>query len=443
MLRARILARLMAGLAGAGLAALTAALALLAVGGPAVAATAAADPPPPVEGSGIVAAAAAPTKITSQYSCDLSGYGTSIPAATLSATLTIPASVVAGSKLDLTLATTASDALPAAVLTALKGVTSFDVSAQLTQQPGTGLDASDPVALGGTAQAPATLTAVPAATATGTAEFDLAGSGVIVAPAQTLTITPHTSAAALAAITCTSTAATQDVKVTATPQTIGTSGPLYACVESVAGTNVDTIDGHIPATITASGTRATGKTDTVTYETSAFGPFTETGAGTSGVSVAVNAAASLPVTGAQSGQISMNQAIDPASAVMKLSGKLALTKAGTDHILVPKTITITIAETSGAVTVTAKLTCTLTTTPTPVGLTISVTKAAGRPSPSTSPTPDPTTTSTQSGIPAGAPDTGGGTGPGVSVGTAAAGGVIAVSGGSLVLVGRRRRRRRG
>lgn len=439
MLQARTLARLTAGLAGAGLTALTAALALMAVGGPAMAATAA-DPPPPAEGAGIVAAAAAPTKITSHYSCDLSGYGTSIPAATLSATLTIPASVVAGSKLDVTLATTASDALPAAVLTALSGVTSFDVSADLTQQPGTGADASDSVALDGTSQAPATLTAVPAATATGTAEFDLTGTGVIVAPAHTLTITPHTSATTLAAITCTTTTATQDVKVSVTPQTIGTTGPLYACVESVAGTNVDTIDGHIPATITVSGTRTTGKTDTVTYQTGAFGPWTETGA--SGVTVTVNVAASLPVTGAQSGQISMNQAIDPTSAVMKLSGKLALTKAGTDHIQLPKNMTITIAETSGAVTVTAKLSCTLTTTPTPVGLTFSVTKAAGNPSPSTSPTPDPSTTSTQSGIPTGAPDTGGGTGPGLGVGTAAVGGVIAVSGGGLVLVGRRRRRRR-
>jgi hypothetical protein len=130
MPRAGTLARLASELAGT-------ALALLAAGGPALAATRAADPQPPAEGAGIVAAAAAPTKITSKYSCDLSGYATSIPA-TFNATPTIPASVVAGSKLDITLATTASYALPAAVLTALSGVSSFDVSAHLTQQPGTG-----------------------------------------------------------------------------------------------------------------------------------------------------------------------------------------------------------------------------------------------------------------------------------------------------------------
>ena len=86
-------------------------------------------------------------------------------------------------ELHLTLATTASDALPAVVLTALKGVTSFDVSAELAQQPGVANTVS-PVSVAGHAQAPATLTAVPAATATGSAEFTSPGSGVIMALAR-------------------------------------------------------------------------------------------------------------------------------------------------------------------------------------------------------------------------------------------------------------------
>ena len=441
MLRARTLARLAAGPAGVGLAALTVALALLAAGGPAMAATRAAEPTPPDVGAGVVAAAAAPTKIISKYSCDLSGYGTSTPAS-LSATLTIPASVVAGSKVDITLATTASDALPTAALTALSGVTTFDVSAHLTQQPGTGVDATSPVPLAGTAQAPATLTAVPAATATGTAEFDLTGTGVIVTPAQTLTITPHTSTNSLAAITCSTTAATQNVKVVVSPETVGTSGPLYACVVSLAGINLDTVDAHIVSTIAATGTRTTGKTDTVTYSTGTFGPW-ET-SGTSGVTIAVSVAADLAVTGAQPGQIAINQSIDPKAAVMKLSGRLALTKAGTDHILVPKKITITLKETADAITLTSLFTCSLTTTPTPAGLTMSVTDAGGSTLGSGTPTPTPTPSpaSTQIGVPVGAPDTGGGPGSGVSVGAVAAGGLIVVSGGGLVLVGRRRSARR-
>ena len=429
------MARAAAGLAGTGLSVVTMALALLAAGAPAMAATAA-NPPPPVEGSGVVAAVTAPTTITSKYSCDLSGYGASIPAAMLSATVTIPASVAADSELHLTLATTASDALPAAVLTALKGVTSFDVSAELAQQPGVANTVS-PVSVAGHAQAPATLTAIPAATATGSAEFTSPGSGVIMAPAPTLTIAPLIGATALTAITCTTTDAIKNVKVTVTPQIIGTSGPLYACVLSVAGVGTETVEAHIPATITSSGTRTTGKTDTVTYSTGAFGPWTT---GSSSVSVAVDVATSLSVTGAQPGQISVNQAIDPTSAVLKVSGKLALTKAGTDHILVPRKLAITIKETSGAITITGTYTCTLMTTPTPVGLTMSVTKAAGSTLGSGSPTPTPTPTSTQTGVPVGAPDTGGGTASGVGVGTVTAGGVIAVSGGGLVLASRRRRR---
>ena len=291
-----------------------------------------------------------------------------------------------------------------------------------------------PVSVAGTAQAPATLTAVPAATATGSAEFTSPGSGVIMAPAPTLTIAPLIGAKALTAITCTTTDAIKNVKVTVTPPTIGTSGPLYACVLSVAGVGTETVDAHIPATITSSGARTTGKTDTVTYSTGAFGPWTT---GSSSVSVAVNVATSLSVTGAEPGQISVNQAIDPTSAVLKVSGKLALTKAGTDHVLVPKKLTITIKETSGAITITGTYTCTLMTTPTPVGLTMSVTKAGGSPLGSGSPAPTPT--STQTGVPVGAPDTGGGTASGVGVGAVAAGGVIAVSGGGLVLASRRRR----
>ena len=182
------------------------------------------------------------------------------------------------------------------------------------------------------------------------------------------------------------------MKVTVTPQIVGTSGPLYACVLSVAGVGTETVDAHLPATITSSGTRTTGKTDTVTYSTGAFGPWTT---GSSSVSVAVDVATSLSVAGAQSGQIAVNQAIDPTSAVLKVSGKLALTKAGTDHILVPRKLAITIKETSGAITITGTYTCTLMTTPTPVGLTMSVTKAAGSTLGSGSPTPTPTPTSTR------------------------------------------------
>lgn len=204
MLRARTLARLAVQLAGVGLVGVG--LVVLTMGGTAMAAARAADPTPPNAGTSLVAAAAAPTTITSKYSCDLSGYGTSLPAVTLSATVTIPASVAADASLHITLATTASDDLPAAVITALKGVTEFGVTGELAQQPGATGTVS-PVSVAGSAKAPASVTALPAVTATGSAVFTTPGTGVIMAPAPTLTIAPLAGSTTLAHITCTTTAA--------------------------------------------------------------------------------------------------------------------------------------------------------------------------------------------------------------------------------------------
>jgi hypothetical protein len=391
-----------------------------------------------------------PTKVTSSYSCDLSAYGTGLTPVTLSGTLSVPASVIADSAADVTVTTTASDALPAAVVTALAGVKSFNIATTVDAKE---LTLTGTAALTGTATAPTTLTTLPIVTATGSVDFSqsvpgsagfpFAGAGTVTAPAKSLTITPHTSTGTLASITCTTTAAAQDVKVTVTPETIGTKGPLYACTYTSRGVRLDKQFWHVPSTITTSGAATTGKKLTVTYQTDAFGPTFWAGA------TSVSYAGSLAVIGAQPGKVVLDQAVDENASHLKLSGKMPLTKVGTDRFEVPKKFTMTITFPGTAGPATLDFGCTLTAATAPVGRTVTVHKApAGHhPHPSHSPTPTSSPTPSQGvlggGTPTGAPNTGGGLGSvGGGLGMALAGLGVAGAGGVLVLGGWRLRRRR-
>jgi hypothetical protein len=389
------------------------------------------------------AATVKPKTVTSQYSCDLSGYGSGLSPVTLSGTLAFPPSVPALSPLAITLSTT-SVALPPAVLSKLDGVTSVSLSTTVTVQ-----NASSPsVPLSGKVQAPAHLTGLPANAATGTVTFPAEGTGVIEAPAKTLTFVPLKGATAQPSITCTTTAATQDVSVTVTPPVFGTSGPLYTCKATI-GTLSATELAHLPMTITASGSRTTGKTLTVTLASAALGaPYPQ---GTTSVGFV----GTLPVHGAQPGKIALAKTTsDVTSPTFRVSGKLRLTKPGTDQILVPEKFTftdkVTISPTEAVVTIT--LACTIKTSPTPVGLTTHVTGEPVSPHPSTSPTSSPSSTPAGGGgqggqgegsgtpveTPVGAPATGGGAGPGADLGMAVGGLALALSGAGLVLLARRR-----
>lgn len=448
MLRAGKMARLGTGLAGV---ILVFSVSALTSAAPAAAATAASATASAVPNgvSSFLGMAAPPTTATSQYSCDLSGYGSGISPVTVSGTLTIPASVVAASDFKVTLSTTASGALPSAVVTALNGVTSFTIDTQVDlAETVNGQPLADTVELDGTVEAPTSLTALPVMTATGVVQggFPLAGTGTVTVPATTLTITPNTSSAALAAITCTATATPHGVKVTVIPPTVGTTGPLYSCVVAIGGLN-EKLFWHIPATVTTSGSQVTGKALTVTYQTgflnsqaaaapAASSPWTLPTPSTTNSTVKVEYAGSLPVTGAQSGKVVLDHEIDPNATQLKLSGKLQLTKAGTDRIEVPKKFSLTFSALAGSPVLV--LTCTLTTTPVPVGRTIKVQKAAG----AHGSTPTPTQGVEGGGIPSGAPETGGGIGASGGATAALAGVGIAVAGAGLMLGGRRIRRRR-
>jgi hypothetical protein len=85
---------------------------------------------------------------------------------------------------------------------------------------------------------------------------------------------------------------------------IGTKGPLYDCVltGTVSGIAVklEEFHAHVPMSVKLSGTRTTGKTDTVAL-TAGVGGFYPQGA------TSAKFSASLPVTGAQAGNVAMSE----------------------------------------------------------------------------------------------------------------------------------------
>ena len=390
--------------------------------------------------------AAPPKTFTAAYSCDLSAYQSGSSSVTISATTIVPATAATVTPVDVTVKTT-SVALPSAVLSKLSGVVSFDLTASVTAKQG---GVSLPVALSGDNAVSGTLKGLPAATAASSTDpssaliFSLPGSAQIEVPPTTLTFTPHTAATSLSAITCTTTAAKKDITITVTVGVVGTTGPLYDCVvaASVAGQSVklEEFRAHVPMKVTSSGSRTTGKTDTVSL-VAGIGGFFPPGAASAKFS------ANLRVTGAQPGNVAMSEPITNLTDLeTSASGKLPLTKAGTDQILVPEkfafTYTAPVSGVPGSVPFTWA--CTLVTKPAPVGLTVKVTAA---PQASSSPSPSSSATSNGgqpegSGAPSGAPATGGGTGPGADMAVAVGGAAIAFSGGGLVIIGRRRNRDR-
>lgn len=420
----------------AGAACLAAAMIVLVPGAATAAAAAPASGGPASGGTvSIASLAAKPSSFTTQYSCDLSAYGSGIAPVTLSATATFPASVEALTPLDITLTTT-SASLPSAALSKLKGVTSIDLSAKLTAKLA-GQSVSVP--LSGTIAVSGTLTKLPAGKATGSVAFPAAGSGAIEVPAPTLTVTPNAGQTAEAAITCTAKAAAKNVAVTVTKPVAGTKGPLYECAIKILSLSTSAL-AHVPMTVTSSGTRTTGKTDTVTLAVRTGGPYP---AGTT----SIRFAADLPVTGAQPGKIALSATVtDLKSTETRATGKLRLTKAGTDKILVPEKFTFAFDFGAAGALIPVGFSCAIKTHPVPDALTIKVAKASGQPTPTTSPTGTPTSPGNGgqpegNGTPSGAPDTGGGTGPGADVAAAVAGMAIVFTGGGMVVAGRRRRRK--
>jgi hypothetical protein len=394
---------------------------------------------------------ARPTTFTAQYSCDLSAYGSGVAPVTLSATITVPGRAETLVPVPITLETT-SVALPPSVLSQLSGVVSFDLTATVTAKENQ--LASPPVPLSGQNPVSGTLTGLPAAIAKSSVTnlnqaliFPLPGTAKVEVPAPALTFLPHTSATALSPIICGTTAAKRDIPIAVTDGVIGPpTGPLYKCAITAANpanhrkVELEEFLAHIPITVTVSGNRTTGNTVTVRLAAETLdlpGALAQAFGATS-----LGFSADLPVTGAQPGKIPLSEVItDLTGTTTRASGKLRLTKAGTDRILIPGKLTFTFTASLAGNELSLAVTFTIETSPVPAGLRLQVAKAHAHPQPSGSPTPTGSGGQPQgSGTPSGAPGTGGGTGPGGDIVVAAGGAAMVVSGGGLLILGRRRRR---
>jgi hypothetical protein len=146
-----------------------------------------------------------------------------------------------------------------------------------------------------------------------------------------------------------------------------TSAPVYACAATY---RVSSYRSPLPMTISASGVRVAGRTLTVTLSS----PDTGLGAPAPYVATKVVFAGSLPVAGAQAGQIALSETstknLSNPAATFTVSGRLRLGKRGTDRIYFPHRFTYTVYMSNLP---TAVYTCTHTANPGPAAATLKVT----------------------------------------------------------------------
>lgn len=417
-------------------------VALLAVGGVLAAAGPARADSGPGAGLRMAAVAAVPQAtvktVQAQYSCEFSGYGSGIAPATIATAYGVPDSWPVNNPMPIELDTDTL-ALPSQVTNSpqFSSVTSFHVEATVPAQHASAATAT--VEGDSTDTLPTPVTQVPQITSVGQVTFTAQGTGTVKLPPTTLVITPFAGSTGKPSINCTTTTTAQDVSIAVGKAT----GSFYKCTLTAPGLTAFTVSGLLNITITASGKRTVGTTDTVTLSSSDLADLVTALKPPSGVKAAFSG--SLPVTGAQSGSLKLTStSTTPLSGPLKATGKLRLSEAGTVHLLLPQTLTITL---TGSV----KYSCALQTSPAPAALTMSVTKASGsggshngssgNNAGTTTDNNSTTTTTTGSGTPVGAPATGGGLGLTSGNRSAAAGASAALmaAGAGLLLWARRRR----
>ena len=385
-----------------------------------------------VDGGPIVPAATSATKtIDVVYSCDMSAYGGTSPV-DMTAVISGPTAVTLGDSADISFSTE-TITLPPSVITGFQNVTDVSFSAVAAVDDG----GSTQNATLKSFTAPAILlhpTSIPSTLPLGASvTLPAAGTAVVNQPA-TVVITPtDASGKSLTPIQCSAdtSAASQSISITVNaPVITPPSGPVYTCSFSVNGKTLGSASGPLPMSLSASGTRTTGSTDSITLSS----PGTGLGGPYQGAT-AVAFHGSLPVTGAQQGSVSLSRrTTDVSSTTFKVTGHLTLTKPGTDRVHLPQTFTFTLYGPSGSQPVV--LSCKSKASPSPVALTLKVT---GQPTVEASVTPVATPSPATSGTPVGAPATGGGR-PASSLPLVAGGAALLAFGGlGLALAARRRR----
>ena len=402
-------------------AALTLAVAGLLAGAPGASA-AAHSGPVTLADAGAVPATAALT-----YACTLAGGTASVPAISVAAVLSAPATDTVGTAATVTLTTRAA---PFTVPTGTTVPTFTQVTGMGTAQS-TGMTAASVMLSGQSAAlAAGSATQIPVVTVSGSATPSSAGTATVHAP-PALTLTPLGAAGAM--FTCalvTTTAVTVQITVTQAAVTpTAFTAPTYACTITSGAHSVNR-KARIPIKLRDSGPSTVGATDTVTLSASGTalgGPFP---AGTS----TVGFSGALPVMGAQTDSVPLTGAMtDSGNGVFSMSGQLMLNAAGLDHILPPPRFTVTI-HAAGVISVV--VTCALVTAMTatmPSSVAVQVMSGTGVA----------TVPFMAGATPSGAPATGGGGSlhrAGDLAGFAA-GGALLLAGLGLTLMGLRRRRR--
>jgi hypothetical protein len=330
------------------------------------------------------AAPAADLTYTSQYSCDLSKFGYTGAPVTISGTLSLPAATASGP-----VTTPASTGLSALYddaglhvsFTTSTATLPASVAAQLTNVESVNLSAALPVR--GAAVPSATMLGweiyviVPGEHLTqlrgngdGTVFASQPGTAWLEFPARPLVFTIYQDNGhgpkPLPPITCTpARTSIAPVKIIVTGP--ASKAPVYTC--GAVRARVSSYRTPLPMTVTATGSRSAGHTVTVTLKSPPAG----LGAPAPYAAVKVKFAGALPVMGAQHGQVALNATttknLASPSAAFTVSGRLRLTKRGTDRIFFPRRFVYTVYMNSGAA---AVYTCTLTAGAARVPLTLKV-----------------------------------------------------------------------
>jgi len=283
-------------------------------------------------------------RVLRQYTCDLSNYGYTGPPVSIGATAILrPAATLETGFSPLFLESgpvsfaTSAATLPASVASKLTNLSEITLQATI---PVSGVPAATPVAkIWGTvpnALLPTgPLRQLQVVNAVDTTFFSRRGTAWLRAPAPSLLFTPYRDGSALPAISC----AVVPGPVTSVHYTVqgpASRAPVYECASTYRSTPYIS---PLSMSIDASGTRRVGQVLTVTLSS----PSTGLAAPAPNVATALAFTGQLPVTGAQVGEVVLNETTPNADApTFTVAGRLPLKKQGAVTISYPQKFVYTV-----------------------------------------------------------------------------------------------------
>jgi hypothetical protein len=391
-------------------------------------------------------AAAAPATSTSStqvnYSCSLSGYGQGMAPLPVSASVSSPDTMSAGTSDSVKLVTSATQ-IPAAIAAQLSQISSISVSG--TSHVGSasgGAAGSGPAPLTGQSPTPSgaagAVTEIPSMTATGTVTPKSAGSWYVAAP-QSFQLQPMRGATKLAPLTCTAAKlasvlftvtvaagapGSDDAAATGT----GAGTQVYSCTLTAGSSTLGT--SQVPVKIGYSGKGMAGAPENVWISSAPSALSGSALGGSQWASAAPMAtSASLGLSGGYSGSIPMSWSTGSAQGgQLVLAAKWMPKSAGMFRLSAPHEFSLKARQQTTTFIVVCIAVTTQTSTTTVQVQAVATQQAAGA--------------ATASAGAAGAPNTGAGgsLSPSVDVGLAAAGAAVVLGGAGIGTLALRRRR---